>query len=132
MVYTDILQVDERFQSSINIQYDIGDLHKIDCYIPTEQSVQILREYLHAIYYGNKSEYATVLVGPYGKGKSHLMLVLLSLLSAGSLYKDENKKRECRASLERLIARIEKINPDTAALARETLRQKKALSLIHI
>ena len=71
-------------------------------------------------------------MGPSGKGKSQLMLVLLSLLSAGSLYKDENKKRECRASLERLIARIEKINPDTAALARETLRQKKALSLIHI
>lgn len=127
MPYTDILRVDGRFQSSINIQYDIGDLHKIDCYIPTDQSVQVLREYLNAIYYGNKNEYATVLVGPYGKGKSHLMLVLLSLLAAGALYKDEDKKRECIASLNRLIARIERIDPDTAALARETLKQKKPL-----
>ena len=63
MPYTDILRVDGRFQSSINIQYDIGDLHKIDCYIPTDQSVQVLKEYLNAIYYGNKNEYATVLVG---------------------------------------------------------------------
>lgn len=100
MPYTDILRVDGRFQSSINIQYDIGDLHKIDCYIPTDQSVQVLKEYLNAIYYGNKNEYATVLVGPYGKGKSHLMLVLLSLLAAGTLYKDEKKKRECVSSLE--------------------------------
>ena len=127
MPYTDILRVDGRFQSSINIQYDIGDLHKIDCYIPTDQSVQVLREYLNAIYYGNKNEYATVLVGPYGKGKSHLMLVLLSLLAGDALYKEEEKKRECNASLERLIARIEKVDPDTAALARETLRQKKPL-----
>lgn len=127
MPYTDILRVDGRFQSSINIQYDIGDLHKIDCYIPTDQSVQVLKEYLNAIYYGNKNEYATVLVGPYGKGKSHLMLVLLSLLAAGTLYKDEKKKRECVSSLERLITRIERIDPDTAALARETLKQKKPL-----
>ena len=127
MPYTDILRVDGRFQSSINIQYDIGDLHKIDCYIPTDQSVQVLREYLNAIYYGNKNEYATVLVGSYGKGKSHLMLVLLSLLAAGALYKDEDKKRECIASLDRLITRIERIDPDTATLARETLRQKKPL-----
>lgn len=127
MLYTDILKVDGRFQSSINIQYDIGDLHKIDCYIPTDQSVRVLKEYLSAIYYGNKNEYATVLIGPYGKGKSHLMLVLLTLLAAGALYTDEDKNRECVASLERLIARIERIDPDTAALARETLKQKKPL-----
>ena len=127
MTYTDILQVDDRFQSSINLQYDIGNPHKIECYIPTDQSVQVLREYLSAIYYGNKREYATVLIGPYGKGKSHLMLVLLSLLASTALCREADQRAAHLEALNHLIARIERVDADTAALAREILAHRKPL-----
>ena len=48
-------------------------------YIPTKSSLVILEDYLNAVL--NNKEQATLLVGPYGKGKSHLLLVLLSILS---------------------------------------------------
>lgn len=127
MTYTDMLQVDGRYESSINLQYDIGNLHKIDCYIPTDQSVQILKEYLSAILYGNKSEYATVLIGPYGKGKSHLILVLLSLLASTQLFTEPEDKAECTAVLNRLVERIEKVDSEAASLAREILSRGKPL-----
>ena len=48
-------------------------------YIPTKSSVKFLGEYAEAII--KNKEQATLLVGPYGKGKSHLLLVLLAVLS---------------------------------------------------
>ena len=118
MLYTDILKIDWRFKSSINLQYDIGNLDKIECYIPTDQSVQVLKEYLSSIYYGDKNGFATVLIGPYGKGKSHLMLVLLTLLASTQLFTEQAQKDECIAVLNRLIDRIEKVDVECAQLAK--------------
>ena len=127
MLYTDILKIDWRFKSSINLQYDIGNLDKIECYIPTDQSVQVLKEYLSAIYYGDKNGFATVLIGPYGKGKSHLMLVLLTLLASTQLFAEQAQKDKCIAVLNRLIDRIEKVDVECAQLARGILGHKKPL-----
>ena len=73
------VNVDTRFQKSINLTLDTGDMALVNRYIPTRSSVSILKQYLTNIVRG-QGEHATILIGPYGKGKSHLLLVLLALL----------------------------------------------------
>ena len=75
-----LILIFRNFQKAVNLQLDIGDHGRIEHYIPTRSSMLILRRYLKAVT-GEAKEHATVLIGPYGKGKSHLLLVLLSILS---------------------------------------------------
>lgn len=79
MKYSEILKVDETFQYSINLQFDINNIKKIKEYIPTKDSCEVIEKYIDSIY-GNFSK-STTLIGPYGKGKSHLLLVLMAILS---------------------------------------------------
>ena len=76
----DIVKVNKRFQKSINIRLDYDKLDKVQSYIPARASVQVLKQYLYQISQ-NKGDKSTILIGPYGKGKSHLLLVLLALVS---------------------------------------------------
>lgn len=66
------VNVDTRFQKSINLTLDTGDMALVNRYIPTRSSVSILKQYLTNIVRG-QGEHATILIGPYGKGKSHLL-----------------------------------------------------------
>ncbi len=100
MKYSDIVQINENFQYSINLQFDINNINKIKEYIPTSDSCEVLEYYIDSIL-GNASK-ATTLVGPYGKGKSHLLLVLLTLLND---YNEEDKK-----VINELLEKIKKIN----------------------
>ncbi len=80
--YSEILQINPIFQNSINLQFDINSEIKINEYIPTKEACTILRIYISSLLDdGNKNDRATVLYGPYGKGKSFLVLVLLYLIS---------------------------------------------------
>lgn len=99
----EIIQIDKRFQSSINIQLDLQDQQKWNSYIPTRSSVSVLYSYLTHI--DKERDKANILIGPYGKGKSHLLLVLLALISA----------KETR-DLEGLIHKIGQIDLETASL----------------
>ncbi|MDD3205909.1 MAG: hypothetical protein PHS74_09295 [Lachnospiraceae bacterium] len=74
----ELVEVDRRFQSSINLQLDLQNQKKIDGYIATKSSQIIMDHYLDNVNEGK--EKATILIGPYGKGKSHLLLVLLNML----------------------------------------------------
>lgn len=74
-----LIQINRSFQKSVNLQLDLGDTERIAGYIPTRSSAAILRYYLEAVA-GKSKDRATILIGPYGKGKSHLLLVLLALL----------------------------------------------------
>lgn len=74
-----LIHINRNFRRSVNLQLDLGDNERIATYIPTRSSVTILERYFAAIM-GKKKENATILIGPYGKGKSHLLLVLMSLL----------------------------------------------------
>ncbi|MCR5105324.1 MAG: hypothetical protein K6B68_12900 [Eubacterium sp.] len=67
------------FKSAINLYLSLNKPEKIKSYIPTKSSVKILRDYLYGVF--NNHEQATLLIGPYGKGKSHLFLVVISILS---------------------------------------------------
>ena len=49
MEYRDIISLNKSFQYSINLQYDIDNLDKVKGYIPTKQSIRILKEYLTSI-----------------------------------------------------------------------------------
>lgn len=74
----EIVTLDGRFKNSINLQLDLYKTHKALGYMPTKSSLDILNSYFLNIL--NKKDRATILIGPYGKGKSHLLLVLLTIL----------------------------------------------------
>lgn len=84
MKYSEFIFSNNSFQSSVNLQYDLNKEQKLNSYIPTQQSISILKRYLNAVYNDNYNEdNATVLIGPYGRGKSHLLLILAALISCG-------------------------------------------------
>ena len=79
MRYSEIVNINETFQYSVNIGFDLGNMDKLIHYIPTRDSIEILNKYIDAL--TDKKERANLLIGAYGKGKSHLMLVLLTLIN---------------------------------------------------
>ena len=82
MKYSKFIGSNNNFQTSVNLQYDLNKDEKIKGYIPTTQSLSILKRYLNSVCNDNNNEdNATVLIGPYGRGKSHLLLVLSAILS---------------------------------------------------
>lgn len=80
MKLKEVIRIDEKFQHSINLKLDQMRKEPIENYIPTQASMKILCEYLGELT-GKKKEASTMLIGPYGKGKSHLLLVLMYLLN---------------------------------------------------
>lgn len=85
----------EGFQYSVNIAYDIYDEKKIKSYIPSVGSLQIIEDVLAST--DNRStDRARILTGSYGKGKSHLILYILALLSGqkASLFSTAINKAE--------------------------------------
>ena len=97
-----LIQINHSFQKSVNLQLDLDNYERIGSYIPTRSSIAILKRYWNIVS-GKSGESASVLIGPYGKGKSHLLLVLLALLNDGK--GDRTKKT---------INKIEKVSKETA------------------
>ena len=75
----EIIGFDESFKSSINLYLNLNNRDKVLRYIPTKSSIVFLNEYLMAV--KNNKEQASLIIGPYGKGKSHLLLVFLAIVS---------------------------------------------------
>lgn len=74
-----MISVAAGFQSSVNIAYDINDEKKLKNYIPTKSALQLLETILLST--GKDStDRARILIGAYGKGKSHIVLMILSIL----------------------------------------------------
>ena len=96
MKYSDYIKVNENFQYSVNLQFDLNNIEKIDNYIPTKDGCEIIKFYINSIINGKNR--ATSLIGPYGKGKSHLLLVLLMLISDY----DSNDEKVIGSLLERI------------------------------
>lgn len=69
------------FQYSINLEYDFNSDTKIKNYILTTSAMEIIEDVLLSYSaFSDKTSRAQILIGPYGKGKSHLVLVTASLL----------------------------------------------------
>lgn len=119
MKYNNLVGVGEGFQASVNLEYDLNDIKKIRSYIPTEQSVKILGEFLRSYYYKNDAQYrATVLIGPYGRGKSHLLLILCALLS---LDVSQDANDNAREVLRELCEKISSVDKEIGAMAKEII-----------
>lgn len=115
MKLQNIVSIEQRFQNSVNIRMDIMENDKISQYIPTSSSVQVMKHYLNNVL--ENEENATMLIGPYGKGKSHLILVLLKLLWLNG----EDTQDEIR----QLICRVKKVDEETAALMEKFVKEEK-------
>ncbi len=123
MKYSDFIHVNEGFQTSVNLEYDLNIPEKVKGYIPTEQSVRVLGEFLKSFYYSNDTQSrANVLVGPYGRGKSHLLLVLSAITSLDMFAASKDEREENYAILEELCDKIYSVNEEVGALAREIVQ----------
>ena len=119
MKYSDYLGIKEGFQASINLEYDLNKIEKIKSYIPTEQSVKILGDFLRSFYYNNEPQNrATVLVGPYGRGKSHLLLLLTALTSLDLASINEEENQFGLTALNEVCDKISGIDKEVGALKR--------------
>lgn len=118
MKYSDFIEVNEGFQTSINLEYDLNKIEKVRSYIPTEQSVEILGTFLRSFYYNNESQNrASVLIGPYGRGKSHLLLVLTALTSMDVFGSYDYTIKQAKETQLELCKKITRIDSETGALA---------------
>lgn len=114
MKYSDIISVNENFQYSVNLQFDINNIEKIKEYIPTKDACELMKTYIESIMNGRNR--ATTLVGPYGKGKSHLLLVLITLIND---YEEEDIRH-----INEFIDKVKRIDSELYNMLK-TLREKK-------
>lgn len=119
MSYSKYFEINKNFQSSINLELDLDDQLKMYEYVPTNDICDVLKRYVKAAL-GKSKERATTLIGPYGKGKSFLLLVLSFIF---------NKNKESVAWND-LADRINKIDPELYKLLIEI--KTKNISLIPV
>lgn len=125
MKYNELIEVNQGFQASVNLEYDLNKIEKIKSYIPTEQSVRVLGTFLRSYYYNaNVEDRATVLIGPYGRGKSHLLLVLSALTSLDLRAQNDNYKKEARETQIELCNKIEQVDAKVGALAKSIVESE--------
>lgn len=105
MKLSDIVSFNSEFRNAINLYLNLNKADKIRSYIPTKSSVDILKQYIDAV--ENNKRQATILIGPYGKGKSHLLLVLLAIISL-----ERNKKNN--EIINELVERIKRVDEQTS------------------
>ena len=74
-----MISVAEGFQYSVNIEYDLGNDDKLRNFIPTKATLNLLEEILLSVR-PNSTNRARILIGAYGRGKSHIVLTILSML----------------------------------------------------
>lgn len=117
----EIIQINKNFQKSINLRLNFDQEEKIDGYIPTGASVQILQKYMQQIVKGDAQ--SSILIGPYGKGKSHLLLVLLALLS-------KKNRQFHKLALKRLVKKLKKIDREAGSLAEQTIEKPYYLPVL--
>lgn len=107
--------VEENFQTSINIEFDLHDEEKIKKFIPTISSIEVIENILLSTSKGAKNR-AKILIGAYGRGKSHIVLVTLALLL--------NKKRSL---FKTLLSKLKVINNDLYDYTNEYLQSNDKL-----
>lgn len=98
-MYSNYYEINKNFQSSINLDLDLENEQKIYEYVPTNDICDVLKRYLKSVL-GRAKDRATTLVGPYGKGKSFLLLILSYILS-------NNKETKCWNDLANKINKID-------------------------
>ena len=68
---SEMISVAEGFQYSVNIAYDLHADDKLKSYIPTQSALQLMEDILQSTL-PTSTDRSRVLIGAYGKGKSHI------------------------------------------------------------
>jgi len=74
-----MISVASGFQYSVNIGYDLNSDDKLKNFIPTKSALLLLEDILLSTN-PTSTDRARVLIGAYGKGKSHIVLTILAML----------------------------------------------------
>lgn len=115
-----MISTSKNFQSSVNIAYDIGNLGKVRSFIPTTENVNFILKILRSAGKKENVRRSHILIGPYGKGKSHVVLETLAFLS-----RDKSKKfLDC---IESVVEKIKAVNPSSASEIMALSRKGKRL-----
>ena len=120
----DVISFNSNFKTAINLYLSLNKTDKVLSYIPTMSSVRFLGEYAKAVL--ENKEQATLLVGPYGKGKSHLMLVLLAVLTL----ERNSENTEVINELVKKINLVEEVGPIVAEEIHKLWSKKKFLPVL--
>lgn len=75
----ELIDISKGFQTSVNIAYDLNNDDKVRGFIPTMSSLDVIEDVLLSTV-ASSTQRARILIGAYGRGKSHIVLVLMSLL----------------------------------------------------
>ena len=76
---SNMISVASGFQYSVNIGFDLNNDDKLKNFIPTKSALTFLEDILLSTTV-TSTDRARVLIGAYGKGKSHIVLMILSML----------------------------------------------------
>ena len=110
----DIIKFNNGFKTAINLYLSLNKPEKVEGYIPTKSSVNIMGEYLRAVLEDKKQ--ATLLIGPYGKGKSHLLLVLLAILSM-------DRTSENEEVIKRLVDKVSSVDDNNSNVISDYIKR---------
>jgi hypothetical protein len=110
-----LIEVAKGFQTAVNIAYDLNDKEKVRGFIPTQSSLDVIEDALLSTSL-KVTQRARILIGAYGRGKSHIILVLLAFLSG------KNK-----ALFGALLNKMQKNNPALYEFAVEYLNSDRHL-----
>ncbi|MGL6292002.1 hypothetical protein [Eubacterium aggregans] len=76
---SNMISIASGFQYSVNISYDLNSDDKLRNFIPTKFALSFLEDTLSNTNTSSTNR-ARILIGAYGKGKSHIVLTVLALL----------------------------------------------------
>lgn len=119
-----MIAASKNFQSSVNIAFDFDNAEKIAGFIPTSEAVKFIDDAIFSTRNSGDSEKsassrrAGILIGPYGKGKSYIVLETLSLL-----YNNPDLKE----LFESLAQKISEKNPGAAENILQYIKSGKRL-----
>ena len=116
MTYDQNIKINTNFQKSINLELDLGNTTKIKEYIITRDICNIIKVYLKACL-GLSNTKSVNFVGPYGKGKSFLLLIISYL--TGNRKKDKTYKD--------LLKKINKVDEELYQYLKELGNKKISL-----
>jgi hypothetical protein len=114
-----MIEIAKGFQTSVNIAYDLLNDDKVQGFIPTMSSLDVIEDVLLSIVPSSTSR-ARILIGAYGRGKSHIVLVLMSLLFG----RDESLFKT-------LLGKMKTSNPDLYQFASDYIQSgQKILPIV--
>ncbi|MBR1404525.1 MAG: hypothetical protein IJ558_10140 [Treponema sp.] len=101
---SEMIKAAEGFQYSVNISYDLYNDTKLKNFIPTKMALDLIESVLQSTN-PNATNRARILIGAYGKGKSHIVLAILAMLMQRpiELFKNAEPKINSREHLKQVV-----------------------------